>query len=193
MDFPHLRYCRYACIWGDLQAEAGKEGGGDPKEAGGEEDSSPSARLENSLLIEVDMGSSDYLLLGDYNVQCYQCGRKVKASKTVRNWQGYRVHPEHNEPRQTQDFVRGVPDNQIPPWVQPWPGVVYSYTLAVIGFGDGATTQFQLGDGLYPTTITTVEVAGVGVSWTDNGKGLITITAPAKGQIVQASGTETMA
>jgi len=138
------------------------------------------------------MGSSDYLLLGDWNVQCYQCGRKVKASKTVRNWQGYRVHPEHNEPRQTQDFVRGVPDNQIPPWVQPWPTPIYTYVNSVIGYGNGVTTQFQLGDGLYSTTVTGVNVDGTSVSWTDNGKGLITIMVPSKGQVVQASGTETV-
>lgn len=139
------------------------------------------------------MGRADFLRLGDWNVQCYQCGFKMKASEAVRNWQGYYVHPEHNEPRQTQDFVRGVPDNQNPPWVQPWPGVVYTYTQAVIGFGDGVTTQFQLGDGLYTTTVTSVYVNGTSVSWTDNGFGLITIIAPAVGTTVTATGTETMA
>jgi hypothetical protein len=139
------------------------------------------------------MGRADYLELGDWNVQCYQCGFKGKASQMVRNWQGYYVHPEHNEPRQTQDFVRGVPDNQIAEWVQPWPAVVYTYTNQVIGFGDSVTTQFQLGDGLYTTTITNVSVNGSTVSYTSNGYGLITITAPARGAQVTASGTETMA
>lgn len=139
------------------------------------------------------MGRADFLRLGDWNCQCYQCGFKMKASEAVRNWQGYYVHPEHNEPRQTQDFVRGVPDNQTTPWAQPWPGVVYNYNQTLIGFGDGVTTQFQLGDGLYTTTVTAVSVSGSPVSWTDNGLGLITITAPAKGVKVTASGTETMA
>lgn len=139
------------------------------------------------------MGRADYLELGDWNVQCYQCGFKDKASNLVRNWQGYYVHPEHNEPRQTQDFVRGVPDNQIPPWVQPVPAAVYTYNNNVIGFGDGVTTQFLLGDGLYVTTVTGVSVNGSSVSWTDNGFGLITITAPARFATVTASGTETMA
>ena len=139
------------------------------------------------------MGRADYLLLGDWNVQCYQCGFKDKASNLVRNWQGYFVHPEHNEPRQTQDFVRGVPDNQIPPWVQPMPAVVYNYTNNVIGFGDGVTTQFQLGDGLYATHVTDVSVSGSTVAWTDNGFGLVTISAPTKFAQVTASGTETMA
>jgi hypothetical protein len=139
------------------------------------------------------MGRADYLLLGDWNVQCFQCGFKAKASQMVRNWQGYWVHPEHNEPRQTQDFVRGVPDNQISPWVQPWPAVVYTYTNTVIGFGDGVTTQFQLGDGLYATTVSNVYVNGTAVSFTSNGFGLITIAAPARGSTITASGSETMA
>lgn len=140
------------------------------------------------------MGRADFLQLGDWNVQCFQCGFKMKASEAVRNWQGYYVHPEHNEPRQPQDFVRGVPDMQIPPWVQPWPNVIYNYSLALIGYGDGVTTQFQLGDGLYPTKVTAVQVGGVASAWTDNGTGLITLPTPAGVEVsVNASGTETMA
>lgn len=139
------------------------------------------------------MGSADHLVLGDWNVQCYQCGRKAKASKMERNWQGYYVHPEHNEPRQPQDFVRGIPDNQTVPWAQPWPGVVYQYVNAIIGYGDGVTKQFQGGSGLYPLTITAVDVAGFPVTYTATTNGLITLsTAPAKGQAVSFSGSETM-
>lgn len=140
------------------------------------------------------MGRADYYADGDWNVQCYQCGFKGKASQMERNWQGYWVHPEHNEPRQTQDFVRGVPDNQIPPWVQPWPTAIYNYNNSVIGFGDGVNKVFQLGDGLYPTTVTSVHVNGTLVIWTDNGKGLITlISAPAHFAQVTASGSEAAA
>lgn len=66
-------------------------------------------------------GRADYLLLGDWNTVCYQCGRKRKASMLVRNWQGFYACPEHNEPRQPQDFVRAMPDAQTPPWTQPMP------------------------------------------------------------------------
>ena len=66
-------------------------------------------------------GKADYLDLGDWNAQCYQCGHKFKASMLKRHWQGYYVCPDHWEPRQPQDFVRGVPDVQTPPWAQPWP------------------------------------------------------------------------
>lgn len=64
------------------------------------------------------MGRADYLALGDWNAVCSMCGRKRKASELQRNWQGMWRCPEHNEPRQPQDFVRAVPDVQTAPWVQ---------------------------------------------------------------------------
>lgn len=137
------------------------------------------------------MGRADTLLQGDWNVQCYQCGFKDKASKMVRNWQGYYVHPYHNEPRQTQDFVRGVPDNQIPPWVQPWPGVVYQYNNQSIGIGDGVRLVYLLGDGLYNMTVSSVLVSGLPALYTDDGKGTITLqSAPVSGAIITATGQE---
>ena len=71
-------------------------------------------------------GRADYLELGDWNAVCFQCGRKRKASTLVKHWQGYYVCPDHNEPRQPQDFVRAVPDVQTPPWTQPRPGYTYA-------------------------------------------------------------------
>lgn len=139
------------------------------------------------------MGRADFLSLGDWNVVCFQCGFKRKASTMERNWQGYYVCPEHNEPRQPQDFARGVPDNQIPPWVQPAPAVIYTYTNVFLGLGDSVNTFFQLGDGLYSTTVTSVNVNGVPATYTTNGLGGITISsAPTKGSLVTASGSETM-
>lgn len=57
--------------------------------------------------------------MGDWNVACSMCGRKLKASQAVKNWQGQYRCPEHNEPRQPQDFVRAVPDVQSVPFSQP--------------------------------------------------------------------------
>jgi hypothetical protein len=76
-------------------------------------------------------GRADYLALGDWNVVCYQCGRKRKASTMKKHWQGYYVCPEHFEPRQPQDFVRTVPDQQTPPWVQPMPRDTFRITEAL--------------------------------------------------------------
>ena len=63
-------------------------------------------------------GRADFYEPGDWNVSCYECGRKRKSSYMKRHWQGYYVCPEHWEPRHPQDFVRSIPDNPTPPYVQ---------------------------------------------------------------------------
>lgn len=68
---------------------------------------------------------ADFLAPGDWNVVCYECGRKRKASMMKKHWQGYYVCPEHWEPRQPQDFVRSVPDIQTPSWTQSMPADVF--------------------------------------------------------------------
>jgi elongation factor P hydroxylase len=79
-------------------------------------------------------GRADYFAMGDHNAICYECGRKRKASGMKRHWTGYWVCPEHWEPRQAQDFVRNVVDNQTPPWTQP-PADTFRYTCT----GNGMT------------------------------------------------------
>lgn len=64
-------------------------------------------------------GPNDYLDLGGWNAVCSMCGGKFKASQLIRHWQGMYRCERCWEPRQPQDFVRGVPDIQTPPWVQP--------------------------------------------------------------------------
>ena len=64
-------------------------------------------------------GPADFYQQGDYNAVCSICGFKFKASQLVRNWQGLWRCRECNEPRQPQDFVRGVQDIITPPWAQP--------------------------------------------------------------------------
>lgn len=70
-------------------------------------------------------GQADYLAIGDYNTVCFECGRKRKASTLRKHWQGYYVCPEHWEPRQSQDFVRSIPDVITPPWTQPRPTPIW--------------------------------------------------------------------
>jgi hypothetical protein len=64
-------------------------------------------------------GPADYWEPGDWNARCSICGAKAKASTLVRNWQGFYRHPRCNEPRQPQDFVRGIKENITVPWSQP--------------------------------------------------------------------------
>jgi len=60
-----------------------------------------------------------YFEPGAWNAICSICGRKRKSTEMVKNWQGYWRCPEHNEPRQPQDFVTGIQDIQTVPWSQP--------------------------------------------------------------------------
>lgn len=138
-------------------------------------------------------GRADFLRLGDWNAVCYQCGNKRKGSTLIRHWQGYYVCREHWEPRQPQDFVTGIPDNQTVPWAQVVPATVFVYNQSPTfpQFGDGVNKQFQLGDGLYITSVTAVYINGISVGFTATAKGLITTTnAPAQYARVTASGTE---
>ena len=78
-------------------------------------------------------GRADFLELGSWNAICYRCGRKRKASEMRKQWQGYWVCPEEWEPRQPQDFARGVPDEQSPPWTQPPPADVFIGVCTIQG------------------------------------------------------------
>lgn len=86
-------------------------------------------------------GRADYWEAGSWNAYCSMCGRKRKANQMVRNWQGMYRCPEHDEPRQTQDFARGVPENIGVPWAQePQPQFIFTCSIntrsAVAGVGE---------------------------------------------------------
>lgn len=55
---------------------------------------------------------------GSWNVICSMCGHKYKANEVVKNWQGMYRCRRCDEPRQPQDFARGVPDNSSVPFAQ---------------------------------------------------------------------------
>ena len=58
---------------------------------------------------------------GDWIADCDVCGRKYKASQLTQRWDGLMCCEDDWEIRQPQDFVRGVPDTQIAPWLRPEP------------------------------------------------------------------------
>lgn len=66
----------------------------------------------------MSIGTADHLVLGDWNARCDRCGKKMKGSQLRETWQGYKVCPEHWEPRQPQDFVRGIVEHPTPPFVR---------------------------------------------------------------------------
>jgi hypothetical protein len=65
------------------------------------------------------VGKSDYWKPNDYNALCDVCGWKFKASELKRRWDGLMCCSEDWEPRQPQDFVRGVRDQKKLPFTRP--------------------------------------------------------------------------
>jgi len=108
-------------------------------------------------------GRADHLELGDWNAQCYQCGRKRKAGTLLRHWQGYYVCAEHWEMRQPQDFVRSVPDNMTPPWAQPMAEYIYAAnaptTVTVTATQSGALFTFTPDTTITTGTFITIETS----------------------------------
>lgn len=64
------------------------------------------------------MSGADHFVLGDWNVRCDRCGKKIKGSTARQTWQGYQVCPEHWEPRHPQDFVRSIKEHPTPEFVR---------------------------------------------------------------------------
>lgn len=64
-------------------------------------------------------GRSDYYAHGQWNVICDVCGGKFKSNELRKRWDNLMVCSGDWEPRQPQDFVKGVADIQAPPWTRP--------------------------------------------------------------------------
>lgn len=65
----------------------------------------------------------DEYLHGSHNAICDRCGYKFKAHNLKKEWTGLRTCSGAGtnncwEPRHPQDFVRGRPDKQSPPWTR---------------------------------------------------------------------------
>jgi hypothetical protein len=119
-------------------------------------------------------GRADFWAEGDFNAACSECGRKRKASKMVKNWQGQWRCPEHNEPRQPQDFVRGVQDIQTTPWVQMQRDIdvqvcTYNGLSAIPGVGIPGCSipgRSNWDSDYYPVYVPPVPPPAPGMSWT---------------------------
>ena len=67
------------------------------------------------------MGHADYLRNGDWNAICDRCGSKFKFSQLKLEWDGLYVCTANGcwEPRQPQDYVKGVRDDMAVPVSRP--------------------------------------------------------------------------
>lgn len=80
---------------------------------------------------------------GSWNCICESCGRLVKAGELRQRWDGFMVDEQCWEPRQPQDFVRGVADYQAPPFTRPEQGdvfVKFSYSELIQGWTQSVVT-----------------------------------------------------
>ena len=57
------------------------------------------------------MGQADFLRVGDYNAICDVCGRKFKFSRLRQKWDNTWACEQDWEPRQPQDYLKGIMDN----------------------------------------------------------------------------------
>ena len=73
------------------------------------------------------MGHADYLRHGTYNGICDRCGSKFKFSDLKLEWDGLYVCTANGcwEPRQPQDYVKGVMDDMSVPVSRPDQPPVY--------------------------------------------------------------------
>jgi len=70
---------------------------------------------------------------GDWIAMCDVCGRKYKASTLKKRWDGLMCCNHDWEIRQPQDFVRGIADTQIAPWLRSEPSDSFiAVTLAFL-------------------------------------------------------------
>ncbi len=65
------------------------------------------------------MADDKHYVPGDFYRICDRTGFKVRASHTQQQWDQLIVRKESWEPRQPQDFVRGVADDQVVPMPRP--------------------------------------------------------------------------
>jgi len=71
---------------------------------------------------------------GDWIALCDVCGRKYKASNLKKRWDGLMCCDHDWEIRQPQDFVRGIADTQIAPWLRSEPANSFiAVTQALLG------------------------------------------------------------
>lgn len=56
---------------------------------------------------------------GSWSTICDVCGRKFRAQDLKLRWDNLMTCSQDWEPRQPQDFVRGVADYQAPVWTRP--------------------------------------------------------------------------
>lgn len=65
------------------------------------------------------MPNHDFFVGGQWKAQCDICSRTYKSGELRLTWDKFRACSDCWYPRNPQDFIRGVRDQQAPPWTRP--------------------------------------------------------------------------
>jgi hypothetical protein len=63
-------------------------------------------------------GPKDYRIPWGHNAVCDVCGFKFKGHELRKRWDNLMCCPADWEQRHPQDFVRGIIDKQVPPYIR---------------------------------------------------------------------------
>jgi hypothetical protein len=91
---------------------------------------------------------------GLWKTVCDVCGREFNSNVLRQRWDGLMVDKDCWEPRQPQDYVRGVADKMVPPWTRPEQSDVFSFVctpitsqgIADYGVADCASADIDRGN-----------------------------------------------
>jgi len=66
-----------------------------------------------------------YYKVGEWNVTCDVCSKKIKAGEARKRWDGFIVCPDDYEIRHPQDFVKARQDKISVPFTRPIPTDIF--------------------------------------------------------------------
>lgn len=147
------------------------------------------------------MGRADYWAPGDANAICDVCGFQYKLSQLKKRWDGLMTCDIDWEPRQPQDFVRGVKDQRRVPDARPEPPDTFvtgfvttpigatSITVTASPFTFANPTSLTIEVAVNDGTVSAVAVNGITISTTSN---TIAIVPPGQSVVVTYTVAPTM-
>lgn len=78
------------------------------------------------------MGQADYLRVGDWNIRCDRCGKKMKGSEARLTWNNLYTCDSCWEPRHPQDFVRSIVEHPTPAFVRDPPDIGLPFADGIV-------------------------------------------------------------
>lgn len=118
------------------------------------------------------MSTPQFFDNGSNNVICDVCGRQYRSFQLFKRWDGLMVCQGDWEPRQPQDFVRGVADKMVPPYTRPESSDTFIFTctpvtsqgIADYGVADCARAGIDFGYRPGCTLLGSTSIAGYAVA-----------------------------